>query len=161
MVAECNDPVPCRDVTVMRTATSKFGAAFGAVMVMAAAGLACSQATSSADPEPGEHQVRYTLTTTGPGDFNLFYSFAAPPNKAAYDADPYAFVKSEKVSLAPGVPWVFETTMSDPQGVLLTASGAAHAMQADPNPRCEISVDGQVVLDQTGPFSVQCQLHPW
>jgi hypothetical protein len=139
----------------MRKMTAVVGAAF----MLAAASTAVGQTTANA--EPAAHQVRYTLTVTGPADFNLFYSFAAPPSKAAYDADPYAFVKSEKVSLAPGAPWVFETTLTDPQGAILTASGAAHAMQADPNPHCEITVDGQVVVQNTGPFSVQCQLRPW
>ncbi len=143
----------------MRAATRRIGAAFATVVLMASAGVLVGSAPAGA--EPVEHQVRYTLTTTGPGDFNLFYSFAAPPSKDAYEADPYSYVKSEKVNLAPGAPWVFETTMTDPQAVLLTASGAAHAMQADPNPHCEITVDGQVVVEQTGPFTVQCQLRPW
>lgn len=134
-------------------------AVVGAALLLAIASIAVSQTTANA--EPTTHQVRYTLTTTGPAEFNLFYSFAAPPSKDAYEADPYAFVKSEKVVLAAGVPWVFETTLTDPQAVLLTASSAARAMSADPNPRCEIVVDGQVVLDQSGTSSVQCQLRPW
>jgi hypothetical protein len=161
VVGECNDPVPCADVTVMRRATTKVGAAFGAVMVMAATGLACSQATSGAEPEPGAHQVRYTLTSMGPGDFNLYYAFAAPPSLEAYHADSNAFVKSEKINLVPGTPWVFETTLADSQWAFISASGAAHAMQADPNVRCEITVDGQPVADQTGPFATQCQLRSW
>jgi hypothetical protein len=146
-------------VTDMRTAISKVGAAIGVSVLVASAGVAASQAVASA--EPAAHQVRYTLSVTGPGNFNLFYAIAAPPNKAAYEADPYAFVKSEKVNLSPDAPWVFETTLTDPQAAMVNASGAAHAMQADPNPHCVITVDGQVVMDQTGPFAVQCQLRPW
>ena len=143
----------------MRTAISKVGAAIGVSVLVASAGVVFSQATAAA--EPGAHQVRYTLTATGPGDFNLYYSFAAPPSKAAYEADSAAYVRSEKVSLAPGVPWVFETTLTDSQAAFVSASGAAHAMQADPNPHCEITVDGQVVVQQTGPFSTQCELRSW
>ena len=143
----------------MRTVKSKFGAAFGVAALVATAGVAGTQGTAGA--EPAAHQVRYTLSVSGPADFNLYYSFAAPPSKAAYEADPNAFVKSEKVSLAPGAPWVFETTLTDSQAAFLSASGAAHAMQADPNPHCEITVDGQVVVQQTGPFSTQCELRSW
>jgi hypothetical protein len=83
----------------------------------AAALIAVGQATANA--EPAAHQVRYTLTTAGAADFDLYYLTAQPPSKAAYDADAYAFLKKEQVSLAPGVPWVFETTLADPQWAIL------------------------------------------
>lgn len=38
---------------------------------------------------------------------------------AAFNADAYAYAKRETVNLAPGVPWVFETTMADPQWAIL------------------------------------------
>ena len=57
----------------------------------------------------------------------------------AYNADAYAFLKSEQVNLAPGVPWVFETTLADPQWAILTASTGDHAGQGSPNPHCEIA----------------------
>ena len=139
----------------MRKMTAVVGAAF----MLAAASIALPQTTANA--EPTAHKVVYTLTAGGPGDFNLYYAFAAPPSLEAYHATPDAFVKSEKVNLAPGAPWVFETTLTDSQWAFLSASGAAHAMQADPNVRCEIAVDGQVVADQTGPFTTQCQLRSW
>lgn len=159
MADECNVPVPCADVRIMRTATTKILAACGSIVMMGAGALAIGQGTATA--EPAEHQVKYTLTSVGPGDFNLYYAFAAPPSLEAYHADPNAFVKSEKVNLAPGAPWVFETTLPDSQWAFVSASGAAHAMQADPNVRCEITVDGQVVVEQTGPFATQCQLRSW
>lgn len=151
--ASCNGAVRSVDVTIMRK-TAVVGTAFA----LAAASIGLSQTASA---EPAAHQVRYTLSAMGPGDFNLYYSFAAPPSLEAYHADPNAFVKSEKVNLAPGAPWVFETTLADSQWGFLSASGAAHAMQADPNVRCEIAVDGQVVVEQTGPFTTQCQLRSW
>jgi len=157
--ARCNDPLPCGDVTVMRTAKSKVGAAIGVSVLVASAGVAASQAIASA--EPAAHQVHYTLTAAGPGDFNVYYSFAAPPSLEAYHATPDAFVKSEKINLAPGAAWEFDATLTDSQWAFLSASGAAHAMQSDPNVRCVITVDGQVVADQTGPFTTQCQLRSW
>ena len=59
-------------------------------------------------------------------DFDLYYLTAQPPSKAAYDADAYSFLKSDKVNLAPGVPWVFETTLADPQWAILTVSSTTH-----------------------------------
>ena len=133
-------------------------AACGSIAMLAGGALVVGAGTANAEPA---HQITYTLTSQGPGDFNLYYAFAAPPSLEAYHADPDAFVKSEKVDLAPGAPWVFQTTLADSQWAFLSASGAAHAGQADPNVRCEIAVDGQVVVDQTGPFTTQCQLRSW
>lgn len=152
---ECNDPVPFVDVTNMRNATAAVGAAF----VLATASIAVGQPTASA--EPAAPQVKYTLTSAGPGDFNLYYAIASPPSLEAYHADPNAYVKSEKINLAPGAPWEFTPTLTDSSWAFVSASGAAHAMQADPNIRCQITVDGQIVDDKTGPFTTQCQLRPW
>jgi hypothetical protein len=139
-------------VTDMRTTTARVGAA----LAVAAAGIAMSHGTSSA--EPATHQVRYTLTSAGAADFDLYYLTAQPPSKAAYDADAYAFLKKEQVNLAPGVPWVFETTLADPQWAILTVSSTTHGGQAAPNPHCEITVDGQVVVQQDAPYNLQCKL---
>ena len=69
--------------------------------LVAAAGLA-SPATSNA--EPAGHQVRYTLVSAGDADFDLFYLVNQPADKAAYNADSYAYLKKEEVTLAAGVP---------------------------------------------------------
>jgi hypothetical protein len=127
--------------------------------MVAAAGIAMSHGTSSA--EPAAHQVRYTLTSATDVGFDVYYLTTQPPSKQAYDADPYSFLKSERVNLAAGVPWVFETTLADPQWAIVTASTAVHAMQAPPNPHCEIAIDGQVAVQQDGPYTVQCQLRTW
>ena len=72
----CNVPVPCGDVTDMRTTTARVGA----VLAVAAAAIAVSHGTASA--EPAAHQVRYTLTSAGGADFDLFYLTTQPPSKA-------------------------------------------------------------------------------
>jgi hypothetical protein len=116
---------------------------------------------AAANAEPGSHQVRYTLTSAGGADFDLFYLTTQPPSKEAYNANPYAFVKKEPVTLAPGVPWVFDTTLADPQWAIFTVSSTTHGGQAAPNPHCDIAVDGQVVVQQDGPYNLQCQLSRW
>src|SRR3954447_20278019 len=143
----------------MRTATSKIGAAVGVAALVASAGVVGGQATAGADP--AAHQVRYTLTSAGDAEFDLYYLTTQPPSKAAYDADSYAFLKKEQVTLAAGVPWVFETTLADPQWAILTVSSTTHGGRAAPNPHCDITVDGQVAVQQDAPYNLQCQLGQW
>jgi hypothetical protein len=143
----------------MRTATSKIGAAVGVAALVASAGVVAGQATAGADP--AAHQVRYTLTSAGDAEFDLYYLTTQPPSKAAYDADSYAFLKKEQVTLAAGVPWVFETTLADPQWAILTVSSTTHGGRAAPNPHCDITVDGQVAVQQDAPYNLQCQLGQW
>lgn len=126
---------------------------------MLVASFAVSQATANA--EPAEHQVRYTLSTTGTADFEVNYLTSQPPSREAYDADPYAYLKRERIVVSPDAPFVFETTMADPQWAIITASTAVHAMQASPNPHCEITIGDQVAVQNDGPYTVQCQLGQW
>jgi hypothetical protein len=127
--------------------------------MLAAASVAVS--VGSADAQPAGQKVTYTLISAGAADYNLNYLIAQPADKAAYNADAYAYLKKEEVVLQPGVPWVFEVTLEDPQWAILTASTGVHAMQGSPNPHCEIAIDGQVVVQQDGPYTVQCQLSQW
>jgi hypothetical protein len=126
---------------------------------VAAASVAVSQAAAQA--QSAGHVVRYTLISAGAADYNLNYLTAQPASKEAYNADAYAYLKKETVNLAPGVPWVFETTLEDPQWAILTASTGVHAMQGSPNPHCEIAIDGQVAVQHDGPYTVHCQLSQW
>jgi hypothetical protein len=139
----------------MRKATTRVGAA----LAVAAVSIAVGHTTANA--EPAAHQVRYTLTSAGGADFDLFYLTSQPPSKEAYNADAYAFVKRETVNVAAGVPWVFETSLGDPQWAILTVSSTTHGGQAAPSPHCEIAVDGQVVVQQDAPYNLQCKLSQW
>lgn len=114
-----------------------------------------------ANAEPAAHQVQYTLTSATDVTYNLNYLTAQPPNKQAYNANANAFLKSEAVVVPAGAPWVFTATLADPQWAIISASTGVHAMQAPPNPHCEIAVDGQVVAQQDGPYAVTCQLGQW
>ncbi|ULE32817.1 hypothetical protein [Mycobacterium sp. IDR2000157661] len=139
----------------MRTATTRVGAAF----LLAAASIALNHSVASA--QSTGHVVKYTLVSAGASDYTLNYLTAQPPSKEAYNADAYAFLKKEEVVLQPGVPWVFETTLEDPQWAILTASTGVHAMTAPPNPNCEITIDGQVAVQNSGPYTAHCQLSQW
>lgn len=156
----CNGPVAFDDVTIMRNVTGKIGAALGVAALVASAGLT-TQATANAEPNPAGHQVRYTLSTGDTADFDLFYLVNQPPDKQAYNADSYAYLKKESVTVSPGAPWVFETTLADPQWAIFTVSSTTHGGRAAPNPHCDITVDGQVAVQQDAPYNLQCQLGQW
>jgi len=140
----------------MRTATIRVGAAF----LVAAASVAASSATGSADPDqpaPPAGNVKYTLISDTGVAFNVNYLVAQPPSKDAYNADPYTYLKKEDVP----TPWEFTTTLADPQWATIDASAAAHGGQAAPNPHCTITVDGQVVSESSGPYTARCMLSRW
>ncbi|MCB0950476.1 MAG: hypothetical protein KDB44_14605 [Mycobacterium sp.] len=142
----------------MRTATAKIRAAVGASLLVATM-VAVTQAPASADPAP--QQVKYTLTSAGAYEFDLFYLTSQPPSMEAFNADAYAFATRAKVNLAPGVPWVYETTLEDPQWAILTVSSTTRGGQAAPNAHCEIAVDGEVLVQHDDPYNVRCQLSKW
>ncbi len=130
----------------------------GASLLAATTSVMVGQPTAGAQPA---QQVRYTLVSGGAYEFDLFYLTSQPPSMEAFNADAYAFAKREKVNLAPGVPWVFETTMADPQWAILQVSSTTKGGQAAPNAHCDIAVDGQVLTQQDNPYNVRCQLGRW
>jgi hypothetical protein len=135
----------------MRTATARAGAAF----VVAAAGLAVSHGVSSADP--AGHKVTYTVTTTSDLMANIYYVTADPPSQA--QANSPEFMPGAHLLVGPAAPWVFETTLNDPnQWAFVSASGG---LRVNPDFHCEIAVDGQVVVSQQGGSGVQCALRQW
>lgn len=124
-------------------------------MLLAAGSLSISQGVS--DAQPPAPNVRYVLTSDAPVGFDVNYLVNQPPNKEAYNANAYAFLKKDRVDS----PWEFSTTLADPQWAIINASAAAHAMQAPPNAHCEIWVDGQLAVQNTGPYTAFCQLSRW
>ena len=115
----------------------------GASLVAAAATVALGPVSAHAQEA---HQVRYTLASAGAYEFDIFYLTSQPPSMEAFNADAYTFAKREKVTVAPDAPWVFETTMADPQWAIMQVSSTTRGGQAAPNAHCDIAVDGQVVI---------------
>ncbi|MBV9514402.1 MAG: hypothetical protein JO280_10240 [Mycobacteriaceae bacterium] len=138
----------------MRTAGTRFGAA----LTIAAVGLTSTHAISRADP--AAHQVRYTVTTQIEATINLNYLAAEPANRAALDANSSAYLRNVNVSVSPGAPWVFDTTLNDTSWAYVMAGGAAR-YSGSPNPHCEIAIDGQVVTQQDGESVATCALKTW
>ncbi len=125
-------------------------------MTIAAAGIMSTHAVSSAQPDT--HTVRYTVTTQVQANFDLYYLVKEPPNQAAVDANSTEYLRNERVTIAPGVPWVFETTLSDTQWAIITAGSA---FRVPPNPSCQIDIDGQTAAAQSGVSGAQCALRSW
>lgn len=137
----------------MRKPATRFGAA-----LLAAAGLMSTHAIASAEADG--HQVRYTITTGQDATLSLNYLATEPPSQAAYDANPSAYFRSERVTVAAGAPWVFETTLKDTSWAYVMAGGAAR-YSGTPNPHCDIAVDGNVVAQQDGETAATCALKQW
>ena len=148
--------------------------AVGAAAVLLAAGLSAA-ASAGADPaaptnpEPtnpaptsaaapaGAHQVTYRVTTTSDLTANIYYVVGDPPDQAA--ANKPEFMPMARTQVGPGAPWSFQTTLSDPtKWAFVSASGG---LRVNPEFRCEIAVDGQVVVSQQGGSGVQCATRPW
>lgn len=134
----------------------------GSTLMASAAVLACVAAPtaltapSSADPGAGQ-QVTYTVTTTSDLIANIYYVSADPPSQSAAN-DPQ-YMPLARVPIGPGAPWTFQTTLTDPtQWAFVSASGG---LRVNPEFRCEIAVNGQVVTSAQGGSGVQCALRPW
>ena len=140
-------------MTNMGKATSRVGVA----LIVAAAGVAATHATSNA--EPAVHQVRYTVTAGDTLQAKINYLATEPPNQAAFDADSSKYLTYLQVPVDPGTPWVMETTLANPnQWAIVTASGV---LRTNPQFHCEIAVDNQTVVTQDGGSGVSCALRPW
>ena len=127
-------------------------------MVMAGLSMAAvSLPTPTAGADPvGPQQVTYTVTTTSDLMANIYYVTADPPSQALA-TDPQ-YMPLARTTVGPGAPWVFQTTMNNPiQWAFVSASGG---LRVNPEFRCEIAVDGQVMVSQQGGSGVQCSLHP-
>ncbi|MCV7040722.1 hypothetical protein [Mycolicibacterium moriokaense] len=135
----------------MRKATAMVGAA----LVLAAGSLAVSQATGSA--QPSEPNVRYVVTADAPLSFDVNYVTSSPADLKAFNADSAAY--SARGNFV--VPWETSVTLTDPQWAYISVARAGHAMEAPPNAHCEIWVDGQLAVQNTGPTTAFCQLGRW
>lgn len=150
-------------MTDMAQVTRKFGTRVGAAVasaaVIAGAGLAASSGTAGADPEG--QPVHYTVTTAAPYEFTITYLVNQPPSKEAFNADADAFLKRDKITVAPDAPWVFDTNLADPQWAFLQVSSTQRGGMGAPNARCEVTVDGQVAAQHEDPYSPMCLLSKW
>ena len=117
-------------------------------------GLLASSPVVAESTEP--HQVTYTVTTTSDLTANIYYVTADPPDQGAAN-DP-RYMPLARTLVGPAVPWIFQTTLNDPtRWAFVSASGG---LRVNPEFRCEIAVDGQIVVAVQGGSGVQCALRP-
>lgn len=119
---------------------------------------AAPTSTEATSPAPaGGRQVTYTVTTTSDLTANIYYVTGDPPSQA--EANDPKFMPMARTLVGPGAPWTFQTNLDDPnQWAFVSASGG---LRVNPQFRCEIAVDGEVVVSQQGGSGVQCALRPW
>jgi hypothetical protein len=152
-------------MTDMRHLTRSHGR-IGSAGILAALTFGLLATPAVAEPEGGEpepaqpasgQQVTYTVTTTSDLTANIYYVTADPPDQGAAN-DPQ-YMPLARTPVGPGAPWSFQTTLADPaQWAFVSASGG---LRVNPEFRCEIAVDGEVVVTQQGGSGVQCSLRPW
>lgn len=121
-----------------------------------------SVAPTSASAAPtgtpdGARQVTYTVTTTSDLTANIYYVAGDPPDQASANKPQY--MPMARTTVGPGAPWTMQVSLEDPtQWAFVSASGG---LRVNPEFRCEIAVDGEVVVSQQGGSGVQCALRPW
>ncbi|MEB3031011.1 hypothetical protein [[Mycobacterium] nativiensis] len=172
-------------MTTMRNVTVRFGT----VLLMAAAGVMASHATSLADPETpaptptespaaaptetstepsaeapkksttGGHEVTYTITATSDLTGNISYIKTDPPSMSAYNANSSEYLETVRVPIGGGQPLVYTTTLADPSQWALVT--ASGGLRINPEFHCEIAVDGEVVVSQQGGSGVTCSTRAW
>lgn len=133
---------------------SRFGAP------AAIAGLILGMAPQASAQGPVPHHVRYTVTADQPTKADIYYRAVDPPNWADYSHNPYRFSPKAEVVLDPASPWVFDTTLVDPnRWAMVTATSGVGPDQ--PHFRCELAVDGVVVASHEGPKGALCSQRSW
>ncbi len=113
--------------------------------------------TAPASDSAGARKVTYTVTTTSDLTANIYYVAGDPPDQASANKPQY--MPMARTTVGPGAPWTMQASLDDPtQWAFVSASGG---LRVNPEFRCEIAVDGQVVVSQQGGSGVQCALRPW
>jgi hypothetical protein len=135
-------------------------------VAMTVAGLFGILAPVPAQADPAGHQVTYTITSTGNLTGNVRFINSDPASQAAFDANSAQYLNTVQTSFSAGEPLVYTTTLANPnQWAFVNASGSCRfpdcSSGVTPELRCEIAVDGQVVIQQNATTGVTCSTRPW
>jgi hypothetical protein len=132
--------------------------------VMLAAAVMAMPAISHGDP--AGHQVTYTITATGNLTGTARYMNSDPPSQAVFNANSAQFMNTVQTAFTADQPLVYTVTLANPnQWAYVNASGGCHWPDCSSGVvaelRCEIAVDGQVVVTQSATTGVTCSTRPW
>lgn len=133
----------------------RIGASVPLILAVLAAGAAPAAAEG-----PVLHEVTYTVYTEQPFLAEIYYRDAEPPNFGDYSHDPYLFSPNVEAQLGPDRPWSLTVRLANPQqwAMVVGSSGLS------PNPptfHCTLSVDGAVVVQDTGLKGALCSMRLW
>lgn len=136
----------------------------GAAVIAAAFAGAFSPATTQADPTG--HQVTYTVSATGNLTGQVRYMNTDPPSQSAFDENSSRYMTTVQATFSADRPLVYTTTLANPiQWAFVSASGGCHwpdcGSGSGPLLRCEVVVDGRVVVTQDAASGVTCSTRPW
>lgn len=155
-----NESGSVSDMTNVRKLVGAASAAACAA-ALAAFSVLAMPATSHADP--AGHQVTYTITATGNLTGTVRYMNSDPPSQAAYDANSAQFLNTAQTAITAD-PLVYTATLTNPnQWGYVNAIGACKWPDCTGSVaeiRCEIAVDGQVVVTNTATTTVTCATRP-
>jgi hypothetical protein len=124
--------------------------------------------TSSADPVG--HQVTYKITSEIEQYASIAFIANQPANETDYadNSQKYLFTVRPKVN--PDAPWSYTTTLADPGRWAWLSAGDFYAFEdfylprrvasIDHGYRCEIAIDGRVVVSNRGSLDVGCGTKP-
>jgi len=125
--------------------------------------LGCGLAVAAEAPaDPAQHHVRYTVTADAPFFAHIYYRETQPPSFSDYSHNPYVFSPRADADIGPDKPWVFETTLADPElwAMVAVQSGESPNFPT-PGFRCELAVDGTVVKTNSGRKGALCSIRSW
>ena len=121
-----------------------------------------SPGPASADDQ-GPHRVHYTVSATQTAQATVYYREVQPPNFGEYSHNPYLYSPRADVTVGPNQPWIFDTTLADPQdwAMVVVSLPANHQALASPGFVCELRVDDVVVATDSGTKGALCSIRTW
>jgi hypothetical protein len=123
------------------------------------AGLSTSAA--HADPDPGFHQVTYTVSAKNPIFAEVYYQDQDPTLFSDYSHNNYTFTPNVHADIAPGKPWVQTVSLLNPNQWAMVTVTAGRGEPGVPQIHCDLAVDGVVVVSKDGPRGALCSLRSW
>lgn len=146
--------------TVLQTLAATL--ALGSALMPTAPAFADDDGDGTPGPSPTPHHVRYVVSAAAPIYSNIYYRDTDPPTWSDYSHNPYVFSPMADVTVGPNQPWVFDTTLNDPNlwAMVTVQSGEAPNFPT-PSFNCRLEVDGVLVKQNSGPHGALCSIRNW
>lgn len=125
--------------------------------------------SGTANAAPGEHEVTYSVSSPIETIPMLYFMAKQPPSVTAYADNTPAFLYAIRPKLNPDMVWSTTVSMPNPdQWATVSAFNSfAEVNTPEDNPgvsanfRCDIAVDGRIVVSKQGEYRVECTLRDW